>query len=139
LTTISEVLGDDPTAWKWGDLHTTTFVSNPLGLSGIAPIERQVNRGPFPTSGSGVAINATGWSARNARFTVGSGPSERVIYDFSDWDNSRSIHTTGQSGHPNSENYDDMVEPWINIEYRPMVFSREAVESVATQTLILVP
>jgi penicillin amidase len=140
LDGISERLGDEPSAWKWGDLHTTTFVSNPLGLSGIAPIERQVNRGPFPTSGSGVAINATGWGAYpNADFSVWSGPSERVIYDFSDWDNSRSIHTTGQSGHPNNANYDDMIQPWINIQYRPMVFSREAVESVATQTLILVP
>lgn len=140
IEAISARLGEDPTAWKWGDLHTTTFVSNPLGLSGIAPIEKQVNRGPVPTSGSGVAVNATGWGAYpDADFATYAGPSERVIYDFSNWDNSQSIHTTGQSGHPNSPNYDDMIDPWRMIEYRTMVFTREAVEGAAVSTLVLVP
>jgi penicillin G amidase len=37
-------LGDNRDEWAWGDLHTASFVSNPLGLSGISPIEEAVNR-----------------------------------------------------------------------------------------------
>jgi penicillin amidase len=130
-------LGEDETAWIWGALHTTTFVSDPLGQSGVPLAENLVNRGPFPTSGTRSAINANDYSIRD--FSVSSGPSERVIYDLSDWDNSRSIHITGQSGHPQSDQYDDMIDEWLNIQYRPMVFTREAVEGVAVNTLILTP
>ncbi len=134
-----EQLGDDRSAWQWGDLHTITFVSNPLGLSGIAPIENQVNRGPFTMSGTNVAINATSWSPGAEDFTIRAGPSQRTIYDLSNWDNSITIHTTGQSGHPASENYDSMIDAWRFVEYRPMVWSREAVEAVTVNRLILNP
>lgn len=137
--TIAELLGEDREAWQWGALHTTTFVSNPLGVSGIAPIENQVNRGPVETAGTNIAINATSWSMGTGNFTVRSGPSERVVYDLSNWDNSISMHTTGQSGHPASDNYDDMIDPWRFVEFRPMPFSREGVEAVTRDTLILNP
>lgn len=136
---VVEQLGEDRDAWAWGDLHTITFVSNPLGLSGIAPIENRVNRGPFTMSGTNVAINATSWSPGSGRFSISAGPSQRSIYDLSDWDNSLTIHTTGQSGHPASEHYDSMIDNWRMIEYRPMVWTREAVESNMVNTLILNP
>ena len=133
------LLGENRDEWRWGTLHTTTFVSNPLGQSGIAPVEAIVNRGPFPTSGTGSAINATGWRAGSADFSVPSGPSERVIYDLSDWSKSLSIHTTGESGLPASEHYDDMIQSWLNIEYRTMLWTREQVEEAAVDTLVLTP
>jgi len=132
-----EALGEDRSAWAWGALHTVTFTSDPLGQSGIAPIENRFNRGPFPVSGTSNAVNATNWGYGD--FSIGSGPSERVIYDLSNWDNSLSVHTTGESGHPDSENYDDMIEMWINIQYRTMVYSRTAVEDAAVATLVLMP
>jgi penicillin G amidase len=98
-----------------------------------------VNRGPVATSGTGSAINATGWSAASPGFEVNALPSERVIYDLSDWDASLSMHTTGQSGHPASPHYDDMIDPWRMIEYRPMVWTRAAVEAAAVSILILAP
>jgi penicillin amidase len=133
-----EALGEDRDQWRWGTLHTTTFVSNPLGESGIGPVEAIVNRGPVAVSGTGDAVNAMGWSA-SGDFTSGAGPSERAVYDLSDWGNSRSMHPTGQSGHPISEHYDDMIEPWRHIEYHVMLWSREQVEEVAVSTLILTP
>ena len=139
LANITAELGEDRDTWRWGDLHTTTFVSDPLGQSGLPPIERIVNRGPVATSGTGSAINATGWSAASPGFEAYALPSERVIYDLSDWDASLSMHTTGQSGHPASTHYDDMIDPWRLIEYRPMVWSREAVEAATVNTLVLEP
>jgi penicillin amidase len=63
----------------------------------------------------------------------------RVIYDVSDFDNSLSIHTTGQSGHPFSEHYGDMIDMWRTIQYRPMPFTRSAVEDATEDRLVLSP
>jgi penicillin amidase len=114
------------------------IVSNPLGASGIDLIENIVNRGPFPTSGGGEIINATGWNAARG-FEVRTGPSERVIYDLGDFGNSVAVHTTGQSGHPYSPHYSDMVDMWRNIEYQPLLWTREQVEAAAVNHLVLTP
>ena len=134
-----EALGENRDEWQWGTLHTITFVSSPIGQSGIGPVENMVNRGPVAVGGTGSAINAMSWSAASDGFTTSHGPSMRAIYDLSDWDNSLTIHPTGQSGHPISFQYESMIEPWRNIEYHPMLWSRENVEAAAVSTLTLTP
>ncbi|HYO88204.1 MAG TPA: penicillin acylase family protein, partial [Candidatus Limnocylindrales bacterium] len=136
-------LGADRSTWTWGALHTASFINNPLGLSGISLIEDLVNRGPVAVSGGPEIINATSYSALNALengvFNVGGHPSMRTIIDLSDWDNSRSILATGQSGHPFSPHYSDQIEPWRTIQYHPMLFTRSAVEAGAIDRLVLSP
>jgi len=131
-------LGDDMDGWTWGRLHTATFSSTPLGESGIGPIESLVNRGPFPADGGTDLVNATSW-----RFTepavITSHPSMRMIVDLSDFDASRWVIPTGQSGHPFNAHYDDQIELWLNGEYLPMLSSREAIEAAATDQLVLQP
>jgi penicillin amidase len=95
-----------------------------------------VNRGPVETGGGSEIVNATG---SRGDFTVGSLPSMRMIVDMANLDNSLTIHTTGQSGHPYSDHYGDMIDLWRNIEYKPMLFTREAVEAGAANRLILNP
>ena len=129
--------GSDRDAWRWGAVHTATFVSNPLGLSGIDLIEGIVNRGGYETAGGGEIVNATAW--RMNSFEVAALPSYRMIVDLANLDNSRTIHTTGQSGHPYSNHYSDMIDMWRNIEYKPMLFTRAAVEAAAQSTLVLNP
>ncbi len=136
---IVATLGKDRNKWKWGDLHTATFVSNPLGLSGIGLIENRVNRGPFPTSGSTDTVNNTVWYTNSGNFAVKWVPSVRMIVDLGDFSRSVTIHTTGQSGHPYSKHYDNMIEPWLNMEYHPMLWTREQVEKAAVDRLILEP
>jgi penicillin amidase len=53
------------------------------------------------------------------------GPSYRQICDLSNWDNSRFVTYTGQSGNPISPHYRDMAERWRRGEYVPMSFSPE--------------
>jgi penicillin amidase len=132
-------LGKNRNNWRWGDLHTATFVSNPLGQSGIRLIENLVNRGPFATSGSTGAVNNTVWYTNSGDFSVKWVPSMRMIVDLGDFTNSVAIHTTGQSGHPYSEYYADMIELWRNIKYYPMLWTREQVEAAAVDKLILEP
>lgn len=134
-----EQLGSDFEQWQWGSLHTATFVSNPLGASGINLIEQLVNRGPVATSGGSDSVNATGWNPASGNFAVGGLPSMRMIVDVGDFENSVSIHTTGQSGHPASPHYGDMIDPWRTIQYHPMRWSRRSVEAAAVDRLILSP
>ncbi len=131
--------GSDWNAWRWGALHTATFVSPPLGQSGISLVESLVNAGPVPVSGSWDTLNRTNWNT-DAPFAVrGSISSMRMILDFSDLGASRTIHTTGQSGHPFSAHYRDMVDPWRLMGSQAMRFSAESVEAGAQARLELRP
>lgn len=132
-------LGSNRNDWKWGDLHTATFVSNPLGQSGIGLIENMVNRGPFLTSGSTGAVNNTVWYTSSGDFSVKWVPSMRMIVDLGDLANSVTVHTTGQSGHPYSKHYDDMIELWRNIKYHSMLWTQEQVDEATVDRLILSP
>ena len=119
--------GDDLSSWRWGELHTSEFVHNPLGQSGIAALENLFNRGPVATGGSAAVINKTGWSANNP-YIVSSIPALRQIVDLGDLSNTLMIHSTGQSGHPGHPHYDDFIDPWRLLEYHPSHWDRADVE-----------
>ncbi|MEW5988965.1 MAG: penicillin acylase family protein [Chloroflexota bacterium] len=131
-------VGGDMNEWTWGAIHTATFVSSPLGQSGIGPLESIVNRGPFPADGGSSIVNALGWSWSEPAVVRGH-PSMRVIMDVSNFDASQAIHPTGQSGHPYHAHYDDMIDLWLNGRYHPMLFTREAVDGAAVDHLTLTP
>ena len=133
-------LGRNPGKWRWGDLHKATFVSNPLGASGVGLIEGRVNRGPFSVGGSMATINNTAWGVGSDEdFEVLWLPSMRMIVDLSDLTKSVTVHTTGQSGHPYSSHYDDMIELWRDIEYHSMLWSPDQVDASSEAILTLYP
>lgn len=136
---ITAERGETRENWAWGKIHTATFVSNPLGQSGIDLIESIVNRGPYETAGGSDIVNATGWFYPDTGFAVRSLPSMRMIVDLSDVANSQTIHTTGQSGHAYSPHYADMIDMWRNIQYHPMLWTRQQVDTATAARLILVP
>jgi penicillin amidase len=134
-----DALGDNRDDWQWGNMHTETFVSNPLGMSGIGLIENTVNVGPVPTGGGSAVVNATAWDFSEGDLAVQAVPALRMIIDLEDFANSVSMHTTGQSGHPFSDHYSDMVDSWRNIDYHTMLWTREQVEDAAENVLRLQP
>jgi penicillin amidase len=135
---LEERLGDDPSNWTWGGIHTSEFRNGSLGESGVAPIEALFNRGLFPTNGGRSIVNATSWNAVEG-YEVTNVPSMRAIYDLSNLANSLSMHTTGQSGHAYHPHYIDMAPLWANVEYFPMLWPRDAVEEDAEGHLVLMP
>lgn len=124
---LKDNLGDDPEKWKWGDIHTITFRNSTLGESGITLIENLFNRGPYPVSGGASIVNASGWDSSES-YDVTALPSMRMIVDLSNLENSLTINTTGQSGHSYHPHYTDMVDKWRQIQYHPMLWSRNMVE-----------
>ncbi len=135
---MEDTLGNDPSKWTWGALHTSTFENGTLGKSGVFLIEDLFNRGPFPTSGGSGIVNATGWRASQG-YEVTNVPSMRMIVDMSNLNNSVTVHTTGQSGHAYHPHYYDMSEMWANIDYYPMWWNFESITADTQGHLVLIP
>jgi penicillin amidase len=88
-------------------------------------------------------VNNTAWAVEEygeeEGFAVDYLPSMRMIVDLSDLTQSVSINTTGQSGHPFIDNYNDMIDLYRNIEYHDMMWSRGQVEAATVDKLLLKP
>lgn len=135
---LEDLLGDDPAKWTWGGIHVSNFRNGTLGESGVPPIEALFNRGPIPTSGGKSIVNATSWDAVEG-YEVTNLPSMRAIYDLSDFANSLTMLTTGQSGHAFHPHYFDMAERWANVEYDLMLWELDAIMADAEGHLVLTP
>ncbi len=131
---LTGLLGDDPSRWRWADIHTATFENQTLGKSDVAPIEALFNRSsPAELGGGSEIINAIGWSAANG-YRVDWVPSMRMVVDLSDLSGSVAVHTTGQSGHAFHPNYFDLNPLWVAGETLPLPW-----DEIAGETLTLQP
>jgi penicillin amidase len=65
--------------------------------------------------------------------------SYRQIVEVGDWDTTKTITITGQSGHPLSDNYVDQLPMWLEGMYHPMPWQRAAVEEAMRHRLVLQP
>jgi penicillin amidase len=126
--------GDQPRDWAWGRLHQATF-AHPLGS--VQPLHLLFNRGPVAARGSGSTVNAASYSYKD--FAVRSLASQRQIVDVGEWRNSRSQHTTGQSGQPLHKHYDDMIKSWQEVQHHPMLYEKEDIRANQEGLLILEP
>ncbi|WP_107764585.1 penicillin acylase family protein [Nocardioides terrigena] len=128
----------DPGQWRWGHLHRLDLRSSTLGESGIAPVERLLNRDGYEVGGGSSIVDATAWDA-SLGYEVTSAPSMRMVVSLADLDRSRYINLTGVSGHPASSHYADQTELWVAGDYLPWAFSRAAVEEAGEDSMTLVP
>jgi penicillin amidase len=125
---LRELLGDDVSRWQWGRLHVQRF-SHPLGQ--VRGLDRIFNRGPVPVGGDANTV----WQASYApyegydlnSFTA----SWRQIIDLQDFNRSQATLPSGQSGHPGSRHYGDMIGMWQRVKYHPMPWDRDEVETHA--------
>jgi penicillin amidase len=135
---LEDTLGNDPSAWTWGALHVSNFVNGTLGSTPISLINDLFNRGPFPTGGGSSIVNATAWDYADG-YEVTDIPAMRTVYDLSDFNNTVTVHSTGQSGHAYHPHYDDLAPLWTNLEYYSMLWDRANVEAGAEGHLVLTP
>ena len=135
---LTDLLGDTPSAWRWGDLHTLTVTNQTFGTSGIAPVERLFNRGPLHLPGGQSIVNATGWDAQEG-YAVDWVPSMRMVVDLADLDASRYINLTGASGHPFTDHYWDQTSLWAEGKTIPWRSTPALIEKESRHTLTLKP
>jgi penicillin G amidase len=109
--------GPDWTAWRYGRVHTQAYPHPILTAFDLPTVERRGGNG---------AVGADG-----ATF--------REIIDVSNWDNSVTVNTPGQSGQPESPFYGNLLPIWADDQYFPMAFSRALVDQKAAHRLTLQP
>jgi penicillin amidase len=136
VAALRQHLGDHMTRWTWGNQHHVDY-HHTLGAQ--KPLDRIFNRPSRSIGGDPNTICQVAFvphiPVQHAHFA----PSWRQIIDLADWDNSRAVHTPGQSGHPASKHYDDMIDPWLRGEYHALLWSRAHVEQHAVARLALEP
>jgi penicillin amidase len=124
--TIARFVRPNATVARWGDVHVAELKH---------PVAGAFDLPPLPRSGDATTVMATG----GANFRQTAGASYRQVIDLGDFDNSVAINVPGQSGQPESEHYADLLRPWANGEYFPLVFSRKRVEAETKHVLRLEP
>ena len=128
-------LGADMDGWRYGQAaykHATIF--HPLSRALPGELADRFTVGPLPRGGYGNTLNSTGGGDNQT-----SGASFRIIVDTGDWDRAVGSNTPGQSGDPDSSFYENLFELWAADRYFPVFYSRERVESVAAERLMLTP
>ncbi|MDB5513141.1 MAG: peptidase penicillin amidase [Enterovirga sp.] len=128
-------LGQDPAAWRWGDLHHGYF-EHPLS-AGFPGANGWRDVGPLPKGGSGSTVMNTRYRVTDFRAIAGA--SFRMVLDVGNWDAGRFINAPGQSGDPRSPHYDDLAPLWAARRYLPLLYSREAVDAAAELRIRLSP
>jgi penicillin amidase len=136
LTSLRARFGDDASSWRWDVAHGVKF-GHPLGGGGRL-LDWFFSRGPFPIAGDSMTVNKSTTNLRRP-YATSDAASYRQILDVGGWDQSLAVITTGQSGHPRSPHYFDQNPLWREGRYRPMPFSREAVNAATKSQLLLVP
>jgi penicillin amidase len=120
----------------WNRVHAVTF-EHPLG-QGSWLLSWFFSRGPVPMAGDGTTLMRVSWD-RAEPFKGWEIPSWRQLLDVGDWDQSRVVLPTGQSGHRMSPYAFDQNELWRTGAYRAQPFSRQAVLQAQAHRLLLVP
>jgi len=134
LEWLRETLGPEQAAWAWGSIHQVNF-EHALGLQ--KPLDQVFNRGAFPIGGDTDTPCQTAMLPHSPYDNRAWSPSFRQIVDMGDLSRSVVIVPPGQSGNIASPHYDDLIHPWLEGEYHPMLWTRSQVEEAAQHKLIL--
>ncbi|MBV8082619.1 MAG: penicillin acylase family protein, partial [Candidatus Eremiobacteraeota bacterium] len=119
----------------------------PRGLDGAQPWGRQnealyrhplsakwflsfLSPPPVVQPGSGFAI----YAAKPKH-----GPSQRLVVDLSNFDNTSMLVPLGESGVYSDPHYDDQLDDYTAVRYVPVPFSQAAVQAATQHTLVLTP
>jgi penicillin G amidase len=135
LDELADRLGEDMEDWRWGSLHRARFAGR---LAIIPDLQGLFTAGVVEAGGDEQTVLQAKFEPEWSYDAVVV-PSWRQILDPSDWDASVGTHTVGQSGHPASPHFADLVPLWAAGEHHPMPFTRGAVEDAAESTLRLAP
>lgn len=107
LDELTNRLGPDMKAWRWGGVHV---LLRKHVLSGRGELGQLLDRSGLPVDGDGVTVNS---GTHDATFAAWLGASYRLVVDFAEpgfgmW----TAAVASTSGHPGSPHYDDQMEMW---------------------------
>ncbi len=130
------LLGADPAAWRWGDLHQMRF-KHPLEHLADPELAAAMRYPAYPRGGTANSPNSTGFLPSD--FLVRRGASFRMVLDVGRWDDAEMTNAPGQSGDPNSPFYDNLLKGWAEDSSFPLLYSRDAVLANQSFRILLTP
>lgn len=138
LVELERRYGPDMADWHWGTAHVARSEHRPFskvkGLSTFFDIR-------IASPGDSYTVNVGRYNLRDEKdpFVNHHAASLRAIYDLSNLENSRFMHSTGQSGNVLSPLYRNYAQRWAAVDYVPMKTRREEVEKDRLGLLTLEP
>jgi penicillin amidase len=138
LSDLERRYGKEMSRWRWGEAHAARSEHRPFGR--VEPLARLFDI-RIATPGDTFTVNAGRHNLRDEKdpFTSRHAASLRALYDLSNPENSRFIHSTGQSGNILSPLYRNYTQRWADVAYLPMKTRRDEVEKNSLGTLALSP
>ncbi len=132
---LTERFGEDPEGWVYGqEGYKHVRLRHPLSGAVNDEWKDRLEVGPAPRGGYGFTLNQTGMGDNQT-----SGASFRIIVDTGDWDRTLGMNNPGQGGHPDHPHYADLFELWAQDGFHPVFYTRDKVESVTGDRLLLQP
>lgn len=110
--TLTDLRADwhrEPAALRWGEAHAARFVPPVLAR---VPLLRDWAARAVPTDGDNATVNQGGYRLDGPRFPHVHGPGLRAVFDLADPAASRFVIVPGQSAHPQSPHYADLLRAW---------------------------
>ncbi|WP_019141035.1 penicillin acylase family protein [Noviherbaspirillum massiliense] len=138
LDDLERRYGADMGKWKWGKAHMARSEHRPF--SKVEPLAKMFDI-RVESPGDTYTVNVGRYNLKDEKepFTNHHASSLRALYDLSNLENSRFIHSTGQSGNVLSPLYRNFAQRWAEVAYLPMKTRREDIEKGALGTLTLNP
>jgi penicillin amidase len=132
---MEERFGSDPEAWVYGQAdYKHIRLRHPLSRAVSPEWREKLEVGPAPRGGNSFTLNQTGGGDNQS-----SGASFRILVDTGDWDMTLGMNNPGQGGHPDHPHYADLFQLWAQDRFHPVFYSREKVESVTGERIVLTP
>lgn len=131
LDELQKLQGADMAAWRWGDLHATRFTHMPFSDVKLLDLvyARRLRSGGAPATVN--VANANFEASKGYVQTFGA--AFRQIMQMTP-DGQLFVNSTGQSGHPLSAHYDDMIAAFGAGRYYPLRATGTAAADVLTLT-----
>lgn len=147
LDELATRFGNEPSEWRWENLHSLTLKPPLLGEASESPdapvvfriiVNNLFSKGPYSVRGHGMSINK-GQYSWDRPFEMNLGASVRRIIDFSTPERTLSVLPTGQSGNPFSTNYGDQTNLWLEGRYRFIYQDSTFFQQTSYETMTLIP
>jgi penicillin amidase len=124
---LTKRFGADEAKWVWGEFGKIRF-NHPLTAAPLIGAQFAVPALPLIGSGSAAATP-----------NVGSNVSMRLIATPGNWDATRHVIPTGESGDPKSPHYKDQLDAWYSGNTPIFPFSKAAVEKATKEVVLMIP
>jgi len=135
IAELEKNLGSNMSKWQYGqEKFKHAYMAHALGSAVDNETKNKLDLGPLPRGGNSYTPGSTGGNNNQS-----SGGSFRMIVNTGDWDAAIGTNGPGQSGDPDSPFYSNLFEPWAKDQYFPVYYSREKIDSMAVNKVILNP